>query len=101
VTVRLAGGLGEYPIDRIIDRCEAAVGTPVQTAVKRADEQEFARLNAEQLMFVEDASRLLARALDDLAEVEDYKVVVRHLESLHPHDAVATIVKGIDGGFRA
>lgn len=101
VTVRLAGGLADYPIDRLIARCEDAVGTPVQTAVKRADEQEFARLNAEQLMFVEDASRLLARALDDAAGVEDYRVSVRHLESLHPHDAVATVVKGIDGGLRA
>ncbi len=101
VTVRLSGGLNDYPIDRIIDHCEAAVGTPVQTAVKRADEQEFARLNAERLMFVEDASRLLARALDELPSVEDYRVRVRHLESLHPHDAVATVVKGIDGGFRS
>lgn len=101
VTVRLADGLAEYPIDRIIDRCEGAVGTAVQTAVKRADEQEFARLNAEQLMFVEDASRLLARSLDDLPGITDYRVSVRHLESLHPHDAFATVVKGIEGGFRA
>jgi GTP cyclohydrolase I len=101
VTVRLAAGLVEYPIDRLIDSCESALGTAVQTAVKRADEQEFARLNAEQLMFVEDASRVLAQSLDDVRDVTDYHVRVRHLESLHPHDAVATVVKGVAGGFTA
>ncbi|HEX6986165.1 MAG TPA: GTP cyclohydrolase FolE2 [Planctomycetaceae bacterium] len=101
VTVRLAGGLDDYPIDRLIDLCEAALGTAVQTAVKRADEQEFARLNAEQLMFCEDAARLLALALDDADSVDDYHVRVRHLESLHPHDAVAVVTKGVEGGFTA
>ena len=36
---------------------EAALGTPVQTAVKREDEQAFARLNGRNLMFCEDAPR--------------------------------------------
>ncbi len=46
----------------IIDRAEAALATPVQTAVKREDEQEFARLNATNLMFAEDAARRLLAA---------------------------------------
>ncbi|WP_049117097.1 GTP cyclohydrolase FolE2, partial [Burkholderia cepacia] len=37
----------------LIDRIEHALGTPVQTAVKRADEQAFAVLNGGNLMFVE------------------------------------------------
>lgn len=71
---------------KLIERIEHAVGTPVQTAVKRADEQEFAALNGQNLMFVEDAARRIE------AELYDYtgpQVHVRHLESLHPHDAVA------------
>ncbi|MBA3312540.1 MAG: GTP cyclohydrolase FolE2 [Planctomycetota bacterium] len=101
VAVRLNRIGDEYPVDRIIEVCEAALGTAVQTAVKRVDEQEFARRNAEQLMFCEDAARLLAEALDDVGDVDDYHVRVRHLESLHPHDAVAVVTKGVEAGFRA
>jgi len=72
---------------RLIDHIEAALATPVLTAVKRADEQAFALLNGQNLMYVEDAARRIQHALRD-----DYPGVtahVRHLESLHPHDAVA------------
>ncbi|HIH2751523.1 GTP cyclohydrolase FolE2 [Burkholderia aenigmatica] len=71
----------------LIDRIEHALGTPVQTAVKRADEQAFAVLNGENLMFVEDAARRVQAALD--GRHASPRVHVRHLESLHPHDAVA------------
>ena len=47
----------------LIDRVEQALGTPVQTVVKREDEQAFARLNGENLMFCEDAARRMAAAL--------------------------------------
>lgn len=72
---------------RIIELSEAALGTPVQTAVKRADEQEFARLNGQNLMYVEDASRKLLQALTP--RYPEVSVFVSHRESLHPHDAVA------------
>ncbi|MEM7811570.1 MAG: GTP cyclohydrolase FolE2 [Planctomycetota bacterium] len=101
VTVTLAGCDDEYPIGDLIGRLEDAVGTPVQTAVKRADEQEFARLNAERLMFCEDAARIFAAELDTVDFVSDYRVEIEHLESLHPHDAVATITKGVPGGLTA
>ncbi|AOJ29520.1 GTP cyclohydrolase FolE2 [Burkholderia seminalis] len=71
----------------LIDRVEHALGTPVQTAVKRADEQAFAVLNGGNLMFVEDAARRVQAALD--GRHANPCVQVRHLESLHPHDAVA------------
>lgn len=71
----------------LIDRVEHALGTPVQTAVKRADEQAFAVLNGGNLMFVEDAARRVHVALEDRHARP--RVRVRHLESLHPHDAVA------------
>lgn len=99
VTVKLRNVADDYPIDTLIDTCETALGTAVQTAVKRIDEQEFARRNAEQLMFCEDAARLLAETLDDVDDVADFHVHVRHLESLHPHDAVAVATKGVPGGF--
>ncbi len=79
-----AADLGLLPL---IERCEKALGTPVQTAVKRADEQAFAALNGSNLMFVEDAARRLLIALRD--SYQDVSIHVRHLESLHPHDAAA------------
>lgn len=72
---------------RLIDHIEAALATPVQTAVKRADEQAFALLNGQNLMYVEDAARRIQHALRD--DYPGVTVHVRHLESLHPHDAVA------------
>ncbi|MGE4131111.1 MAG: GTP cyclohydrolase FolE2 [Bdellovibrionales bacterium] len=76
-----------------IDLMEKALGTPVQTAVKRADEQEFARLNAKNLMFCEDAARKLKAALMTRAELADFQIEVRHFESLHAHDVVARASK--------
>ncbi|MGY4494091.1 GTP cyclohydrolase FolE2 [Pseudomonas sp. TE3610] len=76
----------------LIDCAEAALGTPLQTAVKRADEQAFARLNGEHLMYVEDAARKLGRGLQ--GRYEGVGVFVSHGESLHPHDAVAWVRRG-------
>ncbi len=84
----------------VINHAESALGTPVQTAVKRVDEQEFARLNGENLMFCEDAARKLRAAFDSSDAYLDYSIYVEHQESLHPHSAVAKVVKGVPGGFR-
>ena len=77
-----------------IDLAERALGTPVQTAVKRQDEQEFARLNAAHLMFCEDAARKIREAFEADSRALDYRLRVEHLESLHPHNAVAEVAKG-------
>lgn len=80
---------GSLPeIDTLIQRFETAIGTPVQTAVKREDEQAFAKLNAENLMFCEDAARRLKASLEALPNVEDYSFKIEHQESLHAHNAV-------------
>ena len=91
----------EFSVVDLIDSLENALGTPVQSAVKRADEQEFARLNAANLMFCEDAARKLRQVLEKNQQVDDYYIYVEHQESLHPHDAVSVVVKGIEGGFTA
>ena len=74
---------------RVLDAMEQALGTPVQTAVKREDEQEFALANGSNLMFCEDAARRIRQALDANVQLADFQVRVEHQESLHPHDAVA------------
>ncbi len=73
-----------------IDLVEKSLGTPVQTAVKREDEQEFARLNAQNQMFCEDAARKLGVNLMN-QPIEGFNLEVRHFESLHPHDVVARL----------
>lgn len=77
---------------KYIDAIEGVLKTPVQTAVKREDEQEFARLNGENLMFVEDALRRIKDSLSGFKEIQQFKVKASHFESLHQHDAVGTIV---------
>ncbi|SDF20533.1 GTP cyclohydrolase FolE2 [Dyella sp. 333MFSha] len=88
IRVRPAGD-GVFPLITLIDNVEAALGTPVQTAVKRADEQAFALANGQNLMFCEDAARRIQKTLEADRNVADFHVRVAHHESLHPHDAVA------------
>jgi GTP cyclohydrolase I len=79
----------------------SAVPTETQVMVKRDDEQAFAELNGEHLMFVEDAARLFFEKLDADRRIADFQVVLVHMESLHSHDAVAVVNKGVDKGFAA
>lgn len=99
ITVDLDGSRDGLPFDEIIKRTEGVLNTAVQAAVKRADEQEFARLNGENLMFCEDAARRMKSAIDPMPGVVDYRIQASHFESLHPHDAVAIVVKGVPGGL--
>lgn len=96
--LRLAPGAA-FDLVGTLDRVEQALGTPVQTAVKREDEQAFALANGGNLMFCEDAARRIQRALNADARVADFHVRVEHQESLHPHDAVAFASKGVAGGL--
>lgn len=99
VRVRLVPSFRHFPIEALIDRVENALQTPVQTAVKREDEQAFALLNGQNLMFCEDAARRVQAALDADEEVSDFWVRASHFESLHPHNAVAVATKGVPGGY--
>ena len=74
---------------------ESALATSVQSAVKREDEQEFARLNAGNLMFAEDAVRRMSATLALNKSFTGTSCEVRHFESLHPHDAVAKVATGL------
>lgn len=98
VRVKLVQGF-ELPLIELIDCVEQALKTPVQTAVKRVDEQAFARLNGENLMFCEDAARRVQQALDADERILDFWVRASHFESLHPHNAVAVATKGVAGGY--
>lgn len=82
-------GESKLNLDEMIDGLEKAISTPVQAAVKREDEQEFARLNGRNFMFSEDAARKLKFFCESLENLSDFSIKVQHLESLHAHNAVA------------
>lgn len=96
VSVELNGFLW---IEELRDLCLAALHTETQVMVKREDEQAFAELNAAYLKFVEDAVRLLHEQLDPEPRIKDFKIIASHQESLHSHDAISVLVKGVRGGF--
>ena len=91
VRVTLRDDVDALPLLELVDAIEAALGTPVQTAVKREDEQAFARANADNLMFCEDAARRVAAVLSTSPRVARFDATVSHFESLHAHDAVARV----------
>ena len=49
----------------------------------------------------EDAARLLYREFNRDRRIRDFQIACSHLESLHSHDAVSVICKGVKGGFTA
>ena len=85
VTVCLADSLTNFPLTQLIDQTE----------------QEFARLNGQNPMFCEDASRRLKQTLEQMPSLLDFLVRVEHFESLHAHNVVSWVSKGIPGGLRA
>ncbi len=91
VRVTLKPAFDELPVEALVDALEIALATPVQTAVKREDEQAFAELNAANLLFCEDAARRVASALSSNPHVARFDATVSHFESLHAHDAVARV----------
>jgi GTP cyclohydrolase IB len=99
VCIQLNDECDDLPISALINVIEDVLKTPVQTAVKREDEQEFARLNGANQMFCEDAARRVKHALNQQSSYNDFWVRIEHIESLHAHDAVAITTKGVEGGY--
>lgn len=84
-------------IEDLVDLCRENIPTEVQIVVKRRDEQAFAELNGANLLFSEDAVRIMHDALDgwvDQNKIEDFSIVASHEESLHPWNAIAVSTGG-------
>lgn len=88
-----------FYIEELVVILRAAIPTETQSMVKRIDEQAFAIVNGSNPMFVEHACKRLHAALNRVPEIVDWMVELEHLESLHSHNAAASICKGIPGGF--
>ncbi|MCH8478638.1 MAG: GTP cyclohydrolase FolE2 [Wenzhouxiangella sp.] len=98
--LNLAPSFEAFPFVEMIDLVEDTLKTPVQSAVKREDEQAFALLNGQNLMFCEDAARRVQTALQAEERVMDFWARCSHFESLHPHNAVAIVTKGLSDGYQ-
>jgi len=97
LTVELNGTLH---IEDLVELAREAMMTETQVLVKREDEQAFAELNGAYQKFVEDAARLFYEKLNPNKAIKDFVVRCIHMESLHSHDAVSRISKGIPCGLR-
>lgn len=82
-------------IEDIIEKMRETLVTEVLVFCKRPDEMQFALMNGAHPKFVEDAARLIADALNGMKNVKDFKVIISHLESLHAHQAISVITKGL------
>ena len=100
VKVEIAPG-ARFAIEDLQKHCLNALKTETQVMVKREDEQAFAEMNGVYIKFVEDAARLVYAELAKDKRIIDFQVACSHLESLHSHDAVSVICKGVPGGFTA
>jgi GTP cyclohydrolase IB len=90
-------------IEDIVELARRQVPTEVVIICKRRDEQAFAELNGANLLFTEDAVRLMYQGLDELyqqGKIFDFSIVTDHIESLHPWSATAVIRKGIQNGLQ-
>lgn len=86
-------------LEDIIDTVESKIKTLPYPVIKRVDEQEIARVAAENPLFVEDAIRLISTSLNDMSTLHDWIVKCRHEESIHTSEAIAVNWKGITDGF--
>jgi GTP cyclohydrolase I len=90
----------ELSIEELVEMMREALKTETQVMVKREDEQAFAELNGAYQKFVEDAARLIYDELNRDERIRDFVARCVHMESLHSHDAVSRICKGLPGGLR-
>ena len=84
-------------IEDLVDLARENIPTEVQIVVKRRDEQAFAELNGANLLFSEDAVRIMHGALDEWVtsgKINDFSIVASHEESLHPWNAIAVSTGG-------
>lgn len=81
-------------IEDLIELHREYIPTEVQVVVRRRDEQAFAELNGSNLLFSEDAVRLMYQGLKQWIDkdlIYDFSICTVHEESLHPWGAIAQV----------
>jgi len=86
-------------LEDIIEAVESQIYTLPYPIIKRPDEQEIARIAAQNPMFVEDAIRKISQSLNSEEKIYDWVIKCSHEESIHTSEAIAINWKGIHNGF--
>ncbi|MFA7238443.1 MAG: GTP cyclohydrolase FolE2 [Phycisphaeraceae bacterium] len=80
-------------IEELVKFCEDAASAPVYSVLKRPDEKHVTEQAFDHPKFVEDIVRDLAVMLDNEPRILWYTVNSENFESIHSHNAYASIVK--------
>jgi len=88
-------------LEDIIDIVNINIHTQPYPIIKRIDEQEIAKIAANNPLFVEDAIRIISYHLDKLMgnSIIDWIVKCKHEESIHAHEAFAVNYANVKNGF--
>jgi len=97
LTVRLSQrvDLPEIVSDAVTDIADVVQLLPWMV-MKRKDELTWCQKAAECPMFVEDVARKLAQMVEEWQWIDDWVIVVEHEESIHEHNAVAVVWRGVE-----
>lgn len=82
-------------LEDIILSIEDKLKTLPYPVIKRVDEQEIARIAADNTMFVEDAVRKISDCLEHMDGIVDWIVKCTHQESIHTSEAIAVNWRGL------
>lgn len=82
-------------IEELCAIAEKAASSPLYSLLKRPDEKFVTEQAYENPRFVEDAVREIAILLNEDPRIEWYEVTVESEESIHNHNAFATVEKGV------
>lgn len=78
-------------LEDIVELVERNASAPVYSYLKRPDEKFITEYAYEHPMFVEDLVRAVAAEMGKLSEVTWFKVEAENMESIHNHNAYASI----------
>jgi len=82
-------------IEELIEYAEESASSPVYSLLKRVDEKAVTEQAFDNPMFVEDVVRELAVRLEQDKRIFWYKVESENFESIHNHNAYASIERSI------
>ncbi len=95
-SIRLAVRMRRFEwLEGFIDIAERSGSSPIYTLLKRPDEKYVTEHAYENAMFVEDVVRRAAESLEACDNVSWYRVEVESEESIHGHNAFASIEKSM------
>ncbi len=93
VKVKIEWNAGDEVIfpQEVFDKLQYAGSAPIYPLLKRADERHVTMLAYEQPAFVEDTIRKAALVLRDDDRVKKFELHICNEESIHTHDAIASL----------